>query len=126
MTQRLKSKTLSQKHAIGRHLIIEVGNASNLDKKEYISEAMTTIANAIGAERLKSVVHDFGEGYGVTGLLLLAESHVSIHTWPEHKYAAVDVFMCGSGDIYGSITVLKSYFPGADIEYELLNRGVER
>ena len=126
MVQRSKAKKLEQKSTIGRHLIIEIGNASRLDEKEYIARVLSEIADTIGATTIRSTMHDFGEGYGVTGLVLLAESHISVHTWPEYKYAAVDVFMCGLGDIYKSITVLRSYFPNADIEHELLIRGVEK
>jgi len=53
-------------------------------------------ALAAGAHILHGHLHHFGEGGGVTGVLLLAESHLSIHTWPEAGYAAVDVFMCGA------------------------------
>lgn len=52
-------------------------------------------AAAAGARVLHSQFHGFGEGAGVTGVVLLAESHISIHTWPEHGFAAVDIFMCG-------------------------------
>jgi S-adenosylmethionine decarboxylase len=120
----LKSNPGSQTITIGRHLIIELSNASRLDEKQRILEVISAIADVIGATKLRSVIHDFGEGHGITGLLLLAESHISIHTWPEHEYAAVDIFMCGQGDIYRSVTVLESYFPEADIEHRLLTRGV--
>jgi len=55
-------------------------------------------------------MHNFGEGSGVTGVVLLAESHISIHTWPELKYAAVDIFMCGACDPQRAIPVLGEHF----------------
>ncbi len=52
-------------------------------------------AQAAGARILHSYFHGFGDGQGVTGVVLLAESHISIHTWPEYGFAAADIFMCG-------------------------------
>ncbi|MGZ5200403.1 MAG: adenosylmethionine decarboxylase [Telluria sp.] len=53
-------------------------------------------ALAAGARILHGHFHQFGDGMGVTGVLLLAESHISIHTWPENGFAAIDIFMCGA------------------------------
>lgn len=55
-----------------------------------------TAAEAGGASVLQAHFHPFGSGKGVTGVVLLAESHITVHTWPEHDYAAFDVFMCGA------------------------------
>jgi S-adenosylmethionine decarboxylase len=58
-------------------------------------------------------LHGFGEGAGLTGVALLAESHISIHTWPETGYAALDIFMCGRCDPHQAVPVLEHWFqPG--------------
>ena len=69
------------------------------------------------ATLLRSEFHDFGEGYGVTGVSLLAESHMSIHTWPEHKYAAVDIYMCGETDPYQALSALKDKLAPTHLNY---------
>jgi S-adenosylmethionine decarboxylase len=82
----------------GSHLLadlsgIEAGRLSDCDELEAL---LRSAAAAAGARVLHSHFHGFGEGMGVTGVVLLAESHISIHTWPEDGFAAVDIFMCGA------------------------------
>ena len=66
----------------------------NLDDEVFLRSAITQAAERAGATLLNLITHQF-QPQGVTGLALLAESHISIHTWPEAGYAAVDVFTCG-------------------------------
>lgn len=80
----------------GQHWLVEFYDAPRLDDESHIHEALVAAVKASGATLLKIDLHHFGEGRGVTGVALLAESHMSIHTWPEHGYAALDIFMCGS------------------------------
>jgi S-adenosylmethionine decarboxylase len=81
---------------VGRHVIYELqgGNPNLLDNEDFIKEALTQAADASGATLLGLVSHRF-EPQGVTAIALLAESHISIHTWPQHGYAAIDAFTCG-------------------------------
>ena len=79
----------------GRHLIADLHGCSGLDDSALIERVLTEAAAAAGATVLELRLHGFGGGNGVTGVALLAESHISIHTWPEHGYAAVDIFICG-------------------------------
>ena len=81
---------------VGRHCIYELqgGDPNLLDDEAFIKEAMTQAADASGATLLGMVSHKF-EPQGVTAVALLSESHISIHSWPEHGYAAVDAFTCG-------------------------------
>ena len=79
----------------GRHLIADLHGCSGLDDSALIERILTEAAAAAGATLLEVRLHAFGAGNGVTGMALLAESHISIHTWPEHGYAAVDIFICG-------------------------------
>jgi S-adenosylmethionine decarboxylase len=79
----------------GCHLIADLHGCSGLDDEELIRTALASAAAAAGATLLDLRLHAFGPGQGVTGVALLAESHMSIHSWPEHDYAAIDIFMCG-------------------------------
>jgi S-adenosylmethionine decarboxylase len=82
--------------AVGKHCILELYDcdSTRLDDEAFLRDAITTAARRAGATLLNLITHRF-EPQGVTGLALLAESHISIHTWPESGYAAVDVFTCG-------------------------------
>jgi S-adenosylmethionine decarboxylase len=81
---------------VGKHCILELYDcdASKLDNEAFLRDTITTAAERAGATLLNLITHHF-QPQGVTGLALLAESHISIHTWPESGYAAVDVFTCG-------------------------------
>ena len=82
----------------GRHLIAELWGAKHLDNPKLIEDVLVEAAKIAGATVLHSHIHTFDGGGGVTGVVLLSESHISIHTWPERDYAAIDIFMCGSCD----------------------------
>lgn len=90
------SNALSATDMVGKHCILELYDcdASKLDDEAFLRTTITTAAKRAGATLLNLITHRF-EPQGVTGLALLAESHISIHTWPESGYAAVDVFTCG-------------------------------
>ena len=81
---------------VGKHCILELYDCdpTKLDDETFLRHTITTAAQRAGATLLNLITHRF-EPQGVTGLALLAESHISIHTWPENGYAAVDVFTCG-------------------------------
>ena len=82
---------------IGRHCIYDLqdGDPQLLDDEDFIKDALMKAAEAAGATLLKIVSHKF-EPQGVTALALLSESHISIHTYPEQNYAAIDAFTCGA------------------------------
>jgi S-adenosylmethionine decarboxylase len=82
--------------ASGRHWIVEFEGVQALGDVRLIRRALKNAARLAGATLLRIQLHHFGAGGGVTGVALLAESHISIHTWPERAYAAIDIFMCGS------------------------------
>ncbi len=81
---------------VGKHCILELYACDQwkLNDESFIRTILTTAAKLSGATLLNLITHHF-EPQGITGLALLAESHISIHTWPESGYAAVDVFTCG-------------------------------
>nr|WP_236251050.1 adenosylmethionine decarboxylase [Jeongeupia sp. HS-3] len=81
-----------------------------LSEATAITAALHAAAAAAGATVLFGHVHPFGAGQGVTGVLLLMESHISIHTWPEHGFAAVDVFMCGDAKPERALASLEAHF----------------
>ncbi len=94
----------------GTHLVLDFWGATALDDPEIIERALREAASAAGATILHGHFHHFSPNGGVSGVLVLAESHISIHTWPERSFAAIDIFMCGACDPYASIPVLKSWF----------------
>ncbi|GAB4061140.1 adenosylmethionine decarboxylase [Uliginosibacterium sediminicola] len=81
----------------GRHLLLDLNLADSrhLSDVAGIERLLREAASLAGATVIHAHFHHFGPDMGVTGMLLLQESHISIHTWPEHAYAAVDIFMCG-------------------------------
>jgi len=87
---------LSTMELVGKHCILELYDCdpARLDDEAFLRTAITTAAKRAGATLLNLITHQF-QPQGVTGLALLAESHISIHTWPESGYAAIDVFTCG-------------------------------
>ncbi|WP_320666846.1 adenosylmethionine decarboxylase [Prochlorococcus sp. MIT 1307] len=88
--------TTSAAEVVGKHCILELYecDTARLNDEAFLRTTITTSAKMSGATLLNLITHRF-EPQGVTGLALLAESHISIHTWPENGYAAVDVFTCG-------------------------------
>ena len=83
--------------ALGRHLLLELRdcNKAVLDDLKYLENALVSAAEEAGATVLGKSFHQFAP-QGVSGVVLIAESHLSLHTWPEHAYAAVDIFTCGT------------------------------
>ena len=85
-----------QPRTLGTHLLMELNecNATVLDDMDLIKRALLEAAAEAGATVVGELFHKFSP-VGVTGIVCIAESHISIHTWPEHAYAAVDIFTCG-------------------------------
>ena len=110
----------------GLHILLDLWGASNLDDLDRIEAALREAAVAAGAEVIDARLHHFGPGHGVTGVLLLAESHISIHTWPERAYAAIDIFMCGACDPRASVPVLERAFQPERNEVSEVRRGAVR
>ena len=109
----------------GRHLIADLhGCSARLDDAPAIEVMLRTAVTAAGATVIGMHLHHFGPGQGVTGVAILAESHMSIHTWPEHAYAAVDIFMCGrSNRIDAALEVISEALQPEVMEESALERG---
>ena len=90
------SERVSYENA-GRHCILEIYECdqAKLNDEAFVRTTITSSVKMAGATLINLITHSF-KPQGVTGLALLAESHISIHTWPEIGYAAIDVFTCGN------------------------------
>jgi len=108
----------------GQHWLIEFHRAQHLENAEYLRDALAEAVDVAGATLLHLELHHFGDGQGVTGAALLAESHISIHTWPEHGYAAIDVFMCGkTANPQAALDILQRAMAPEIVEVKKLARG---
>lgn len=105
------------------HLLVELWDAAGLSDAGAVEEALARAARESGATVLHSYMHPFGAEKGVSGVVVLAESHIAIHTWPERGYAAVDVFMCGACDPYRAVAVLRETFAPGRVEIAEHRRG---
>ena len=108
----------------GVHLLVDLWGAANLTDPDHIDAVLREGALAAGATILHGHFHHFSPNGGVSGVLVLAESHVSIHTWPERDYAAIDIFMCGDCDPYKAIAALKRGFQPERVQLAEHKRGL--
>ncbi len=108
----------------GIHIIIEFWDCSILESMDKIRKALLASAKAAGATILSIKLHKF-EGGGVSGVAVLSESHISVHTWPEYKYAALDIFTCGKTvKPHKAIPVLKKHFKPLRTQLMDVKRGI--
>ncbi|MCD6509109.1 MAG: adenosylmethionine decarboxylase [Thermoprotei archaeon] len=112
---------------LGRHIIAEFIGCppSVLDDIEVLKEELVKAAEIAGATVLGDAFHKF-KPYGVTGVVIVGESHLSIHTWPEYGYAALDIFTCGNHvDPWKAYEVLKEVLKPKYVSVMELRRGVD-
>src|SRR5215475_9316650 len=108
---------------IGRHIILEMWGCQNLDSVDTAELALREMVTALDVHLLDLKIYPFSP-VGVTGMAIVSESHLVIHTWPEHGYAAVDVFTCGAPrDPQDAVSVLKRLFSPERIDVMEINRG---
>lgn len=112
-------------NALGHHLLVEFYNCNPamLDEVEMIEHHMNEAARRCGATIVQSGFHRF-EPYGVSGVVVISESHLAIHTWPEYGYASVDLFTCGD-DVQPLIAYeyLREVFEAKGAEIQMIKRG---
>ncbi len=107
----------------GMHLLVDLWGARNLSHPALIDHSLCEAALAAGATILHSHFHHFSPNGGVSGVVVLAESHISIHTWPERDFAAIDIFMCGDCNPHLAIPVLQRTFQADRVELDEQRRG---
>lgn len=113
-------------NALGTHLLLDLKecNPEVLDDLNYIRQSMISAAEESGATIVGEKFHKFSP-IGVTGILAIAESHLCIHTWPEHSYAAVDIFTCGDGfKPHEAANIIIDRLQCASPEIQEIQRGV--
>lgn len=114
---------VSDTDCAGRHYIADFYGAQRLDDIEVMENALTQAAQIAGATLLHVHLHTFADGGGITGVALLAESHISVHTWPELNYAAFDAFMCGNAKPEKAVAFLEEIFKPERTEIKEIKRG---
>jgi S-adenosylmethionine decarboxylase len=111
---------------MGRHLILDIWGAVgalpfwNMDEA---AEALKKAAAVAGTTFMTERWHHFGDGHGYTGVIVLAESHVSVHTWPELGYAAIDAFYCGECNPMDSLQTILDFYKPHRNNFSLIERG---
>lgn len=110
---------------MARHGILDVYEVSSdlLCQPQYLEDLLRTAAAEAQAHVLHCHMHHFGGQAGVTGVALLAESHISIHTWPEHAYAACDIFICGEMALLAARAVVLRGLKSEHYHWSIIQRG---
>lgn len=105
------------------HLIADLDGCHRLDDAVHVEEVLRMAASAAKAQVVGVHLHHFGEAMGLTAVAMLAESHISIHTWPETGVAAVDLFVCGeNADAAAGLAVIASMLGGRITRQHSLQR----
>ena len=123
-----KPALIRKKNALGTHILADFyGCDSKLLKDvNFISQAMHTAAEKAKATIVYEKFHTFNP-WGVSGAIIIQESHLTIHTWPEHKYAAVDLFTCGDSlDLWSALEYLREILECQNIDVNSISRGLLR
>jgi S-adenosylmethionine decarboxylase len=109
---------------LGNHVLLDISTKSELLKNpEKMCEILKDVAHKVGCTVLFDRHHAFSETNGYTAIIGLAESHISIHTWPEYDFCAVDIFMCGDCDAErAAIMLLKSFEDSPQVKMKIIER----
>lgn len=107
----------------GTHLLIDLWGASRLDELDHMERTLINCVTASYATLLHIHLHKFTDTGGLSGVAVLAESHISVHTWPERNYAAFDVFMCGDAKPRNVINILDKVFKPDQLKVKEILRG---
>lgn len=111
--------------SLGHHVLVELYNCNSdrLNDLWHIEQSMNQAAQAAGATIVESCFHRFMP-HGVSGVVVIAESHLAIHTWPEYQYASVDLYTCGEEvDPMAAFEVLKNQLEASTAEIQKISRG---
>ncbi len=107
----------------GVHLLIDLFGASRLDDERWMEDVLRRCVDASHASLLHLHCHCFSDSGGLSAVAVLAESHITVHTWPERDFAAFDVFMCGATQPENVIDVLRYAFTPSQIKVVKRLRG---
>jgi S-adenosylmethionine decarboxylase proenzyme len=121
-----RSLRQDDQRTLGTHLLVELYgcNGQTLERVAYVENALVRAAHESNAHIVSHFFHEF-EPYGVSGVVVIEESHYTIHTWPERRYAAVDLFFCSETvDAERALEVLRGAFEPEHVEVMLNRRGV--
>ena len=108
----------------GTHILVDLWGAKSLNDTLLIEKALREAIKVCGASLLHIHLHEFGEGLGISGVAVLAESHISVHTWPERQFAAFDIFMCGECIPELALPVFKKFFKPEKLRTNIQMRGI--
>ena len=111
------------KRYAGTHLIVDLWDAECLDELAYVEETLRQCVAEAGATLLHIHLHHFTPNDGISGVAVLAESHISIHSWPECGFAALDIFMCGDTRPHAAVEVLQRRFRPSRVDVNEQLRG---
>ena len=113
--------------SLGSHLLVELYGCKGefLEREDYVGDVMRLAATESKATVVAQSFHEF-KPYGVSGAVIIQESHYTIHTWPEHGYAAVDLFYCGGTvQVHRAVEVLHERFHPSRIKFLVVRRGLQ-
>jgi len=108
----------------GQHIIVDFFKAQYLDDIDLMREAFKNAIQLANATLLHIHLHHFTPNDGVSGVAVLAESHISVHTWPERDFAAFDIFMCGDAKPMVALDELKRVFKPESVKINVIRRGL--
>lgn len=106
--------------------MLDLWGARYLDDLQVVRMALLDMAAVCDATVLDIKLYYFTPHYGIAGMVLLAQSHISIHSWPEHRYAAIDMFACCFYDVRKLLAVVESAFVPEHVEVVEQQRGIRR
>ena len=111
---------------LGNHLIVEMYDCcpDAINNVDYVESSMKAAVEISGATMVESVIHEFNP-HGVSGAIVVEESHFTVHTWPEYGYCALDIFTCGTEvDYYSALNHLKKMFKSGNVSVSEIKRGI--
>ncbi len=116
-------KEKNKEKYIGLHLIVEFWHGKNIEDPEKIKKVLIKAAEKANSLPLEVIAHKFSP-HGLTGVVLLAESHIALHSWPEINYLAIDIFTCGDKSMpYKAFNCLKNEFKPKKFKIKEVKRG---
>jgi len=122
-TKRFPRWDKSKQKQLGIHLIAEFWGGKDIENSKKIEKILTLAVKKANCTPLEVVTHKFSP-QGITGVIILAESHIALHAWPEYDYLAVDIYTCGDKAMpYKALDYLKSVFKPKKVEVKEIKRG---